>query len=253
MDLAALTQRLWDAREKGDSCPPWLNGALTLKQALDVQLGLLGREIERGEALGGWKVGLTSERARKALGVDARPFGRVLASRIFASRARVRAAEIAHPSIEPELCFTIGRRLAGASPSREEVAAAIAQVSAGFELNERRAVSARPDFPALVTDCLTHWGIVVGSGVPLASLDLGGVRCELFRDGERVYAGVSREELDDHLDSLCRLAAGLAAHGRVLEPGQRVITGAFARESTAAGQRWRAIYQGVGEVEVAFA
>jgi 2-keto-4-pentenoate hydratase len=252
MDLAALTQRLWDARESGDYCPAWLNGALTLEQALEVQLGLLQRKLARGERLGGWKVGLTSERVRKGLGVDARPFGHLLASRVLASGARVRAADIAHPSIEPELCFTIGRRLASAAPSREDIAGAIARVSAGFELNERRPGSARPDLPAFVTDCITQWGIVVGGGVALADVDLPGVRCELYRDGERVYTGVSRDELDDHLESLRRLATGLAAHGRALEPGQHVITGAFAREDAAAGQRWRAVYQGVGEVEVTF-
>jgi hypothetical protein len=31
-----------------------------------------------------------------------------------------------------------------------------------------------------------------------------------------------------------------------------VITGAFARFDAASGQRWRAVYDGIGEVEVAF-
>jgi 2-keto-4-pentenoate hydratase len=46
--------------------------------------------------------------------------------------------------------------------------------------------------------------------------------------------------------------SGLAAHGRALEPGHKVITGAFARFDAAAGQRWRAVYDGIGEVEVTF-
>jgi 2-keto-4-pentenoate hydratase len=252
-ELAALTGRLWEARQKGDHSPAWLNGALDLDGALAVQLGLLARKVAAGERLAGWKVGLTSERARKALGVDARPFGHLLASRVFPTGAALRAAEIAHPSIEPELCFTIGRRVAGAEPSRAEVAGALARVSAGFEINERRAGSARPDFCAMVTDCLTQWGIVEGQGVePGAAPDLGGVRCALFRDGAVVYQGVSRDELDDHLESLRRLVAALAAHGLALEPGQKVITGAFARFDAAAGQSWRAVYDGIGAVEVSF-
>jgi len=250
MDLAAITTRLWDARESGDYCPEWLNGALSLDEALEVQLGLLAHRLARGDSLAGWKIGLTSDRARRALGVDARPFGYVLASRVFASGVRIRAAEIARPSIEPELCFTIGRRVAGAQPTRDEIAASLSRVSAGFELNERRSGSAHPDFPAFVTDCLTQWGIVAGGGVSPGALDLGAVCCELYRNGERVYSGVSRDELDDHLDSLCCLARVLAAHGRALEPGQRVITGAFARFDARAGERWRAEYAGVGTVEV---
>src|SRR5262249_9873130 len=197
--------------------------------------------------LAGWKVGLTSNRARAALGVDARPFGHVLASHLFESGARVAAAAIAKPSLEPEMCFEIARRLAGPGLSRTQVRAGLARVCAGFERNERRAGSTRPDFGAFVTDGLTQWGVVRGSGATLADAgDLDAVHCTLLRDGEKVYQGVSRDELDDHLESLARLAAVLGAHGRALEPGQVVITGAFARFDAAAGQRWRAEYRGVG-------
>lgn len=246
-----LIERLWEARQKGDYAPAWLNGALDLPQALEVQLALLERERSADQPLAGWKVGLTSERARKALGVDERPFGYLL--RVLPTGARVRASEIARPSIEPELCFTIGRRLQGARFEREEVAASVAGVAAGFEINERRPGEVRPDFCALVTDRLTQWGIVEGAGKALLQApDLGAVRCTLWRDGEQVYTGLSRDELDDHLDSLARLATGLSAHGRALEPGQKVITGAFARFDAAPGQSWRADYEGIGRVEVDF-
>lgn len=247
MDVAALTERLWEARQRGDYAPDWLNGALTLEQALDVQLRLLERKLGEGESLAGWKVGLTSERARSALGVDERPFGHVLTSRVQKSGARLRTADIARPSIEPELCFTIGRRIQGDRVSRDEIAGSVARVAAGFELNERRAGSARPDFCAMVTDCLAQWGIVEGEGIELAKAgELGAVRCTLARDDEQVYTGLSRDELDDHLDSLRRLVAVLSAHGRALEPGQKVITGAFARFEAKPGQHWRADYQGIG-------
>ncbi|MFZ8914688.1 MAG: hypothetical protein ACO2YP_08875, partial [Pseudomonadales bacterium] len=39
----------------------------------------------------------------------------------------------------------------------------VSGVCAGFELNERRPGSAEPDFFAMVTDCLTNWGIVHGA------------------------------------------------------------------------------------------
>jgi 2-keto-4-pentenoate hydratase len=253
VDLDATVRRLEEARKGGDYCPAWLVGALTLDEALAVQLGLLARRLAEGEKLAGWKVGLTSPRARKALGADVRPFGYLLASRVFPSGASVPAAGIRALSIEPELCFTVGSRLAGSEVTREQVLASVARVAAGFELNERRAGAARPDLPAMVTDCLTQWGIVEGGGVALRDAgDLGRVRCTLRRDGEKAYEGVSRDELDDHVESLRRLVAELAAHGRALEPGHKVITGAFARFDAGPGQHWRAVYEGIGEVEVRF-
>lgn len=252
MDLEGLTERLWRERQSGDYAPAWLNGSLDLDQALEVQLGLLGRELAQGARQAGWKVGLTSERARLALEADERPFGYVL--RHLRSEARLPIAELRHPSIEPELCFTVGSRIAGPRPSRDEVSRSVARVAAGFEINERRPGSVRPDFCSMVTDCLTQWGVVEGEGVAWSDApDLAGVRCTLRRDGEQVYRGLSRDELDDHVESLSRLAAVLNAHGRALEPGQIVITGAFSRFDVQPGQHWCADYEGIGSVEVAFA
>jgi 2-keto-4-pentenoate hydratase len=253
VDLDEVAERLARARAEGDYCPAWLPGALTLGEALAVQLKLLERELAAGERLAGWKVGLTSPRARGALGADVRPFGYVLESRVLASGATVAAAAIRGAAVEPELCFTFGAGVGGAEVTVDEVRAAVATVSAGFEINERRAGSTRPDLPAMVTDRLTQWGIAVGNGVAAAGVDVNAVRCELRRNGEPVYAGVSRDELDDHYESLRRLAVELAAHGRRIDAGQRVITGAFARYDAAAGDRWTAVYGGVGMVEVAFA
>jgi 2-keto-4-pentenoate hydratase len=251
-NVVEVTARLWDAREAADYCPAWLPGALTFDEALAVQLALLERELARGRELGGWKVGFTSPRARKAVGTDTRPFGYVLAHRVFASGATVPAASIQRASIEPELCFTFRSRLAG-EVSRAEVEAAVARVSAGYELNERRPGSARPDVHAMITDCVTQWGIVAGSGVALPpGADLGGVRCTLSCNGDERYSGLSRDELDDHMDSLAALAAELGRHGRAIEAGQRAITGAFARFEIEPGQRWRATYSGIGDVEVTF-
>ena len=100
---------------------------------------------------------------------------------------------------------------------------------------------------------MTNWGIVAGRGVPVASAgDLGDVGCRLQRGDECVYDGVSRDELDDHIESIRALTAGLARHGRSLLAGQRIITGAFARFDTAQGEHWKASYSGIGDVEVRF-
>ena len=253
MNLDESAQRLWQARQEGDYCPSWLPGCLSLEEALSVQLRLLDREMAVGRELSGWKVGLTSRRARAALGADARPFGYILADRVTASGESIGAAAIGRPSIECELCFTVGRRMEGTEVARDDVVAAISHVSAGFEINQRRPGSARPDLPAMATDCMNNWGIVLGSGVEVAAVgDVNAIQCRMERNGEVVYEGVSRDELDDHFDSLRALVAGLARHGRALLPGQRVITGAYVRFDALAGQRWSATYGGIGTVEVEF-
>lgn len=256
---------LWQARQHGDCCPAWLVGSISLDEALDIQLGLLDRHLRLGAQLGGWKVGLTSPRARSMLGADVRPFGYVLADRVIPSGATLDTSLMRKPAIEAELCFTIGARLEGTAVSREEVFAGLAAVSAGFEINERRPGSARADLGAMVTDCLTNWAIVHGASTPigpdtatgigtsLTSPDqLNDIAVRLTCDGETMWQGVSRDELDDHVTSLQRLVANLTAHGRALEAGQRVITGAYCRFDARPGQHWRATYEPMGDVEVRF-
>lgn len=248
--MTGPAERLLAARASGDHCPEWLNGSIDLHQALELQLAVLEDQLTKGEELGGWKVGLTSESARRRLGADERPFGFVLARRTLGPGTELAAAKMNRPSIETEMCFTMGRDVpADITPDR--VLDHVSTVQAGFELNEQRQGSVQPDFCAMVTDCLTNWGIVAGPGVAPADAEaLSATVVSMERDGEEVFRGVSRDFVDDHTVSLCRLADQLGAHGHQLRAGQKIITGAFARFPAEAGQHWRATYQGIGSVDI---
>ena len=248
VDVDAAAADLWDAAEVGDHAPDRWQARLTLDDALAIQLTNLGRRLRTGAELGGWKVGLTSPRARSALGADARPFGHILKARIQNSGATLAADLMTEPHIEPELCFVFARPVD--DPSQLPVA--VGSVHAGFELNENRPGSARGDFPLAVADNLSQWGIVVGDGANHASLDLNSVAVELRCDGEVRYSGVSGDELDDHWASLARLVEVLGHHSRRIEAGHRVITGAFCRLPVRAGERWEATYAGLGSVAITF-
>ena len=251
MDVAERTERLWSSRAAGDYFPAWLN-ELDVDEAQSLAAALLHRELADGATLAGWKVGLTSARVRRTVGLDARPFGRILATRVLPSGSIIPATSIRHPSIEPELCFTFGSPLTGAAPTAADVCAALTTVSAGFELNERRPGSSTPTIVAMMTDSVTHWGIVVGDAKPIEAVDLPAIRCTMSCNSEQRYTGVSADELDDHLASLAALAARLHRHGLAIEAGHRVITGAFARFDASAGEHWRADYEGVGAVEMSW-
>jgi len=247
-----LASRLLAARAVGDHFPEWLVGSIDLDQALDLQLAVLEDRRSAGADLGGWKVGLTSEASRKMLGSDTRPFGFVLADRVLTSGNTVDAAAISGLRVEAEMCFTIGADVDNPAIRPDRILDHVESVSAGFELNETRAGSNRPDFPAMVTDCLTNWGIVVGPPAATArSADqLSATEITMARNGETVFTGISSDHVDDHAVSLCALVDTLARHGQVLRAGQRVITGAFARFDAEPGDRWSATFSNIGTVEI---
>lgn len=249
-DLEELAARLLADRAAGDHSPVWLAGAIDLATALDLQLAVLEEHLRAGAAVGGWKVGLTSAASRAKLGADERPFGYVLADRVLPTGSELAAADVRKLSIETEMCFTIGSTIDDPAIAPDRVLDSVAAVAAGFELNEARAGSVPPDFCAMVTDCLTNWGIVGGTEVrPGSAAELSATTITFERDGEVLFEGVSSDHVDDHAVSLCRLVEQLARHGRRLEAGQKVITGAFARFPAEPGQRWLARYEGPGLAE----
>lgn len=249
VDIDAAAADLWEAAAQGDHAPERWSGALGVDDALAIQLTNLDRKLAAGERLAGWKVGLTSPRARSALGADVRPFGHLLKSGVHDSGEVVSSAALTEGHIEPELCFVFARPVDDAAL----VADAVGSVHAGFELNEDRPGSARGDLGLAVADNLSQWGIVVGEGTDPRRLDLDGVEVELTCDGEARYRGVSGEVLDDHWSSLARLVEVLGRHSRRIEAGHLVITGAFCRLPISAGQRWQATCGGIGAVSVEFA
>ncbi|MPY93456.1 MAG: hypothetical protein GEV08_10435, partial [Acidimicrobiia bacterium] len=226
-DLDATAERLAADIERGDHFPQWLAGELDLDAALGVQVRLLRRREKAGERLSGWKVGLTSERARRALGADVRPFGFLLASHTFTSGVAIEASGIRRGTIEPEFLFTVGERLAGPDVSPDQVRAGIRRVAAGYELNERRAGTARPDLALMATDRMTQWGVVEGGGIDVADLtgSLDDVVVRLTEDDAPRLQARGGDEVDDHWSSIARLVAVLDEHGLALEAGQKVITG----------------------------
>lgn len=246
-----LHEQLLAARAAGDYCPPWLVGSLDLDQALDLQLAVLDEKVGQGAAVGGWKVGLTSEASRTRLGADERPFGFVLGERTFTSGASIDSATVNSLSVETEMCFTVGTTVDQPDIGPDAILGYMSEVSAGFELNEARPGAARPDFFAMVTDCLTNWGIVCGRGIsPLSAAELSATTITMERNGHNVFSGISSDFVDDHAISLCCLVEQLAKHGRQLEAGQKIITGAFARFAAAPGDHWRATYGNIGSVDI---
>lgn len=260
--LDDLAPRLWAAVQEGDRFPPMLEG-VSYDEGLALQVRLLRLHQAEGAVLAGWKVGLTSARAREQFGgVDVRPFGYLDADHVLASGASVEVAAIPRAAVETELCFTIGERLFGRDLTGDEVRDALATVSAGYEINQRQPGTLRPDLAMGAAARMYNWGIVEGSGGSPADLhragfDLADVEVSMSWAGaDGVATPVLRQRAGDHVDdhyvSIGLLARALADYDLALEPGQKIITGAVGRFPAEAGQTWRSEFSGVGTVEVRF-
>jgi 2-keto-4-pentenoate hydratase len=249
-DREEIVDELYGARLAGRRLGP-LGVALSIEAALELQMRVADRYELSGDGIAAWKIGMTSGSSRDRLGVGVRPFGFVTKSRVLESGTVLDADAIADCSIEPELCFTLTRALRG-EVEPDEARDAVAAVSPAFEVNQFRAGNTDPGL--LVADGLASWGIVVGREVALENL-ASAVTVEVRRGDEIVARATSGldVEIDDHFVSLARLSAAVAEYGRILEAGQRIITGKFAGgfpiESAAT---WSASYECIGHVSMTF-
>ena len=246
----ALIDDLYEARRNGT--PPSRIDQIPseLDEALDLQLRVLNRFEAEGESLGGWKVGLTSGKARDRMGKDFRPFGYVLQSRIFRSGVTVPAGPIMDCHIEPELCLIIGSPLRGAEVDREHAKAAVRTVAPAFEINEIRVPPDKGHAP-LLADGLAQWGIVVGPEVPVRE-GLVDTTVEFSCNGQVVETKTPGTTMDDPYLSLSRLCRLLHKFGLGLEPGQRVITGSFCHHAVTQAGIYTADFSDIGAVSVRF-
>ena len=241
---------LWDYYQSDKTLPEEAFADLDFSDGLAIQAEIRRRRVESGLTQIGWKVGLTSDRARKQVGIDDRPFGHLMRS--FDSGVSMPANSVAGATIEPEMCFTIGATIAGPDVDPETIPDRIARVAAGYELNERRAVVGG-NLAMLIADNLTNWAIVEGSGVPVSDVqDIDETEIVLYRNDEECFRCVHKDEVDNPFISISRLAATLHRFGLSLEAGQKVITGAYTRHKVEAGEHWVAEYSNIGRVEASY-
>lgn len=219
-----------------------------------IQLEILGRWLNEGEELGGWKIGMTSGDSRDALGKGIRPFGFVLRNRLFQSGAHIPRATLHNGGVENELCFFMGEN-ADTEKNAKKQGWEFVSCAAGFEINQKRLpVGCAPGIR--VADNLSNWGIVAGDRVkPPKHLERLQVTLKKYpiveNDVEIEIASVKSEgHIDNHYQSLETLTDRLAEFGHNLEPGQWVITGAYGKHPFEEAKFEGAFDLGLGSVEV---
>ena len=255
MNVQEVTNILWQSAQQWSSPSTTLQKALMLADAYRVQLEILARWQAAGEKLGGWKIGLSAEGARKMFGLQAPISGYLLASRHFSNGHAVSLASLGRPIIESELCFTIGQRLNGPGVTRDQVRASVSAIAPAFEVVDMR-TDMRADMPLGVADDVAQWGYVTGTAITPypKDLDLGQVQVEMKRNGEVIEQVTGKDVIDNQLDSIAWLANHLADHGQALEPGQRIMSGSFTKPTPIAkGDRWESNFSGIGAVSATFA
>lgn len=225
-NVAAIIAGHWRQGSKLDRLPPECRPA-NLADGYRAQSVLAAAMEQRAI---GWKIAATSVKGQAHIGVDGPIAGRLLQDRVVASGASVPMQGNRMRVAECEFVFRLSHDLPPreAAYSREEVAAAVAELRPGLELPDSRFMHfASAGAAQLAADnACAHW-MVIGEATACdwRSLDLAAHATRMTVNGRTVTQGSGADVLGHPLDALAWLANAHALRGVGLHAGELVTTG----------------------------
>lgn len=205
---------------------------LTREQAIELQLGMLEKELAAGEKLVGWKMGgtVTDDPAK----YDPL-FGYILDSYLIENGGTVAAEDFpgGQTMVEGEVGFVLSQDFENGVGSLEELQAGIEHVVGAVEFAKSIAIpTADTDEPLPIDYVLAtgmgQAGTIIGSNqVALSDFDAASETVTCFVDDEAAAEGGASRIYQGPLSALYSLVNMLPKHGMHLKKGDLVITGSL--------------------------
>ena len=118
---------------------------MTMDDAYAVQNAWLAIKTDRGEAVVGHKIGLTSRAMQAAMKIDTPDSGFLTADMVFEPDSTIEAARFTDVKLEVELAFVLATDLAGSDLTIDDVLDATEYVTPAIELIAARTFRVDPD------------------------------------------------------------------------------------------------------------
>jgi 2-keto-4-pentenoate hydratase len=228
-------------------------GDLDFAYAVQDRLVALWQEAGAGDIIG-WKVGLTSARMQAMVGVSQPIAGAILSAHRHVSGAVLHEADFVRLGIEAEIAVCIGTAIPETDMlGPADILARLECVSAAFEVIEDRDAEYKTlDAASLIADNSWNKGIVLGPPIAASGIiTLTGRHGLLTRNGVALDRGMSEDVGGDPLKIAAWAAAHLARRGRLLLPGQWVLTGSIVTTKfPRRGETYHFSVDGLAPVEV---
>lgn len=229
LDVAAALRDA-ETERRAIQPPTTTHPGLTVDDAYRIQGVNIAQRLAGGERIVGHKIGLTSLAMQQQLGVDQPDYGVITDAMVVADDSVFTTDALIAPRVEAEFAFLIGHDLP-ASPTLDELAAAIAGVAVALEIIDSRITDWRIGLVDTIADNASSARIVHGEFIPAFGTQLAELpetEITLWKDGEAVAIGLGSAILGDPLVSLHWLATAIGAYGDHFAAGEIVLAGAVA-------------------------
>ncbi|MAZ49468.1 MAG: 4-oxalocrotonate decarboxylase [Halobacteriovoraceae bacterium] len=224
--LLEMAKTLHDARINAKALPQFSSQIeFSRSEAYSIQEMGIQLRVDSGEKYMGLKMGLTSEKKRQQMNLDAPLYG-VLTDKMQVSGVYQLKGQI-HPKIEPEIVFYINDDLSG-DVTREEVLNACSAVGPALEILDSRYEGFKYfSMEDVIADNSSSSQFILGPKIEnFKDMDLKNLKMEMKVNGETVEVGTSSDISGDPVVSVIQLASLMAERDQYIPAGSFVLAGA---------------------------
>lgn len=211
---------------------PEYGKTFTIDTAYGIQRLAVG-QVTQGRRAVGYKAGLTTPAAQQQYAAS-QPIAGVLVpgSEIVGNEDgyQVLLKSFRKPMVEVELGYRLTRRVTAPLPDVAALKEIVGEIAPVIELPDLvMAGNIAPNALDLIATNVGAKRVIVGPGRAPSLTDPNRIHVDVYREGESVNSGDSREVLGDQWQALLWLVNRTVATGWAVEPGQLLITGAIGK------------------------
>ena len=248
IDIYGFAATLDDAARHAKAIPQFAPGSFTIDQAYDIQRMSIQRRVDRGEAICGIKLGITSRAKMVQMGVSDLIWGWLTKPMMQEEGSTVDLSQYIHPRVEPEVCF-LTRRTIDRPITALEAVDYIEAVAPAMEIIDSRYENFKFTLEDVVADNCSSAGLIVGQwSRQFDALTNAGV--SIAYDGRFVVAGSTGAILGNPMRSVVQASRLLADCERSLPAGSLIMAGgATAAQALTPGLHVKCDISRLGAVE----
>lgn len=223
---------------------------LTNDGAYLVQKAYVTMKLAGGDAVAGYKGGLTAAGVQKRFGMSAPVTGVLFASGMLKGSPVLERKGFGALMLETEIAMELGAPITETLPDIASLRRVIRIVAPAIEVPDlgfadMKALKA----PDLIAANVSARQYIIGAGVAPENFDLNQVRVTLYHNGAAINSGPGSDALGDQWNAALWLVNSMVEQGYIIEAGSILLTGALGAMLPGKPGNYIADYGSFGRIE----